>query len=84
MALHLAVVRGGNVHTKVTENFLLSQPDVIDASVWMNEGQLMAHVTLAEGSRWTASSLRTTCAKELGLEYTPSEVVLFGARMRVA
>ena len=84
MALHLAVVRGGNNHTKVTENFLLTQVDVLDASVWMNDGQLMAHVTLTEGSRWTAGSLRTTCAKELGLEFTPSEVVLFGARMRVA
>ena len=84
MAPHLTVVRGGNRHTKVTEEFLLNQPDVLDASVWMSDGQLKSHVTLAEGSGWTERTLRVACAREIGLEFTPSEIVLMGARIRVA
>jgi hypothetical protein len=68
----------------VTEEFLLNQPDVLDASVWMSDGRLMSHVTLSDGSAWTERSLRIACAREIGLEYTPSEIVLMGARIRVA
>lgn len=84
MAPRLAVVQGGLSQHKETEQFLMSQPDVLDASVWMNEGRLMAHVTLAEGSQWTERLLRVACAKALGLEHTPSEFVLFGTRLKVA
>ena len=84
MTPQLAVVRGGNRFTKVTEEFLLNQPDVLDASVWMSDGRLMSHVTLSDSSAWTERALRVACAREIGLEYTPSEIVLMGARIRVA
>ena len=86
MKPRLALVQGGlSLNTvRDTERFLLNQPEVLDASVWRAEGRLMAHVTLFEGSAWTEQSLRSTCAQALGLEYTPSEVILMNARLRVA
>lgn len=84
MALNLAVVGTEYRTNKATEQFLLAQPDVLDASVWMNDGLLMAHVTLSEGSQWTEKALRVACARALGMENTPSEVVLLGARLKVA
>jgi len=84
MAVQLTLLRGGNRQTKVTENFLLNQPDVLDASVWIDDGQLKGHVTLADGSAWTERALKLACAREIGLASTPSEIVLMGARIRVA
>lgn len=80
MTPFLAVVQGGIDRAKDTENFLLSQPDVIDASVWLEDGRLTAQVTLQEGSHWTEKLIKLACAKELGLASTPSDVLLMGAR----
>ncbi len=80
----LTLIRGGNKRTKVTENFLLSQPDVLDASVWVNDGQLLAHVTISAGSNWTSRALQAACTKELGAKATPTELVLFWARTKAA
>jgi hypothetical protein len=82
--IELQVVRGGNAHTKTTERFLLNQPDVLDASVWMSEGYMMAHVTLSDGSKWTERALRLQCALALGLAATPREVIMRSARQRAA
>jgi len=82
--IELQLVRGGSALTKTTENFLLNQPDVLDASVWMNEGYMMAHVTLSEGSKWTERALRLQCALALGLAATPRQVTLRSAKQRAA
>lgn len=82
MISHFAVVEGG--FPKVTERFLLSQSDVVDASVWYSNGQLGAHVTLLEGSTWDERRLKVACARELGLEYTPSSFTILAARTRAA
>ena len=82
MTTPLQLIRGGNSRTKVTEMYLLSQPDVLDASVWMEEGCMLAHVTLNEGSKWTERSLRLRIALDLGMNQTPSEMVLMGAKTR--
>lgn len=79
----LQLIRGGNDRTKVTEMWLLSQADVLDASVWMEDGCMLAHVTLQEGSQWTERALRLRCALDLGMQQTPSEVVLMGTKSRV-
>jgi hypothetical protein len=83
MTPKLAVVRGGNPNTKITEDFLLNLPDVLDASVWIHEDRLCGHVTLSEGSAWTERSLKGECARELGLQATPSEIMLIAARPRI-
>lgn len=79
----LELVRGGNDRTKVTEMYLLSTADVLDASVWMEGGSMMACVTLTEGSAWTERALRLRIALDLGMQQTPSEMVLMGAKARV-
>jgi AMP-binding enzyme len=80
----LQLVRGGNNKTKETENFLLELPDVLDASVWIDANGMVAHVTLAEGAKWTERSLRLHCAMTIGLPATPREVILKAARRKVA
>lgn len=72
------------VSTKPIEAFLLAQPDVVDASVWQCNGQLMAHVTLIEGSSWCERTLKIACAEALGIHATPREWMLRGARLRAA
>jgi len=69
---------------KITENFLLSQPGVLDASVWFVEGQMHAHVTLSDMADWTPKALRLACACELGIQHTPREFVVLNARSRAA
>ena len=72
------------VDTKVTEQFLLTQPGVVDASVWYDHGRLQAHVTLLDSADWTPRSLRILCACELGLNFTPAEFILMNTRARAA
>lgn len=79
----LELIRGGNIRTKITEMYLLNQPDVIDASVWIEDGCMLAHVTLQEGSRWTERSLRLRIALDLGMAQTPSEMVLMSKKSRI-
>lgn len=69
---------------RLTETFLLSQPDVIDASVWFTQGRLHAHVTVHEESNWTRSGIHEVCAEVLGLGNAPSEITLHAARRRAA
>jgi hypothetical protein len=62
------------IDPKLTENFLLMQPDVLDASVWMNDGRLHAHVTVHDETTLSSNALRLACAEELGLHLTPVEI----------
>ena len=72
------------VDTKVTESFLLSQPGVLDASVWYVDGVMHAHVTLSDTAEWTPRTLRLVIACDLGIHYTPREFVVLNARTRTA
>lgn len=74
----------GSVDPKTTESFLLMQRDVLDASVWMDDGRLHAHVTVHDDSHWSPGNLRLACAEELGLHQTPIEILLYCARKRAA
>ncbi|HVL39531.1 MAG TPA: hypothetical protein VM328_09095 [Fimbriimonadaceae bacterium] len=72
------------IDPKQTEAFLLSQPEVLDASVWLTSGQLQAHVTVSDEARIDRRSLQRACLDELGLHQTPAEILLIQARARAA
>ncbi|HMS55230.1 MAG TPA: hypothetical protein PKA27_07485 [Fimbriimonadaceae bacterium] len=67
----------------VVEAFLFSRPDVLNASAWVDHGNLQAFVEVAETSEETERTLRTACAKELGFHLTPSHIQL-ASRARFA
>lgn len=54
-----------------TEKYLRAQPDVLEARVWIERGELRARVILLATSTVTAHELRLQCACELGLSHTP-------------
>lgn len=72
------------INPKVTENFLLTQPDVLDASVWIAGGRMHAHVTVHDESTWSTGALKLACAEELGIHLTPAEILFLYARKRAA
>ena len=74
----------GGIDPKATESFLMMQPDVLDASVWMAEGRMLAHVTVHDDSRLSSGTLRLACAEELGIHQTPAEILFYCARKRAA
>jgi hypothetical protein len=72
------------IDPKTTESFLLAQQDVLDASVWMSEGKLHAHVTVHDESSWSSGALKLACAEELGIHQTPAAIMFVYARQRAA
>jgi hypothetical protein len=78
----LTAVRG--IDPKITESFLLSQPSVVDASVWFLEGNLQAHVTVLDDAEVSRRSLQASCMEELGLHQTPRDILLIQARPKAA
>jgi hypothetical protein len=69
-----------SVDPKHTEQFLLNQEDVLDASVWFDGGELSAHVTLAPGATFDEIDLKHACETQLGYQQTPNQFVLVSAR----
>jgi hypothetical protein len=72
------------VDPKKTEQFLLSQEDVVDASVWLESGELSAYVTITPDARVDSEMLRYACAAHIGENQAPQNVTLVCARRRVA
>ncbi len=72
------------IDPKLTENYLLGHSEVLEASVFWNQGQLTAHVTLIDESKWTPRKLKAMVCEDLGLHQTPREVTFHLARLRVA
>ena len=72
------------VDPKLTEVFLLHIPAVVQASVWMRNGVMSAHVVVHDDSGITARSLKASIAEELGLHQTPYEITVSQARLRAA
>ncbi|HWD38222.1 MAG TPA: hypothetical protein VG944_05185 [Fimbriimonas sp.] len=68
------------VDPKITEDFLLMQEDVLDASVWIDGGALRAHVTRAPGSAIDEIALKGVCVAHIGSTQTPSEILLIAGR----
>lgn len=72
------------IDPKLTESFLLSQPAVVDASVWFSNGDLHAHVTVIDEYAGTRRELQAACMEQLGLHQTPRDILLIQARPRAA
>ena len=72
------------VDPKRTERFLLSQDDVVDASVWLEAGELSAYVTVAAEAKVDPETLRFACAASMGENHAPQNVTLVCARRRIA
>ena len=68
------------IDSRLTESFLLSHQGVLDASVWIRSGKMIAHVTMRDDSPWTPRELQAACAFELGLHQTPREFLVLSAR----
>jgi hypothetical protein len=73
-----------HIDPKITEQYLLTQSDIVDASVWFEHGEMKAHVTLLDTSSLTPQELRLQCACELGLHLTPKHFVCLNARPKAA
>lgn len=71
-----AVVR---LNPKFTEAYLLSLPDVLDASVWVSQGDLHAHVTVGPNHALNADTIRAACMTDLGELGTPKSVLLISS-----
>jgi hypothetical protein len=69
------------VDPKLTECYLLGRSDVLDASVWLSEGTLYAHVTTFDRGGIDSDTLRRACLEDLGIHQTPREVTLVAARV---
>jgi hypothetical protein len=72
------------IDPRKTEEFLLSQDDVIDASVWIEAGELSAYVTVTPDARTNPDKLRYACAAHIGENHVPQNVTLVCARPRAA
>lgn len=68
------------INPAVTEQFLLRQPEVLEASVWYTRGCLKAAVTLLDGARMEARALQAKCRKFLGKNQSPVEITFSYAR----
>lgn len=78
----LTLVNG--INPRLTEEFLLNQPNVADASVWYTRGHLKAHVVVLDNSRVQEDELKEACALMLGDNQAPSELELVYIRDRAA
>lgn len=80
--MFLSVENG--INPAITEQFLLRQPEIVEASVWYTRGCLKAAVTLIEGARMEARSLQNKCRKLLGKNQAPVEITFSYARRLAA
>jgi hydroxymethylglutaryl-CoA reductase len=72
----------GLIDPKITEEFLLAQEEVIDASVWIFQRRLRAHVTSTNGSGLSETVLKQICENCIGHEQTPEAIVLIPYQRR--
>lgn len=82
MRPHLAVVTG--IDPQLTRNFLLSQPAVIDATVWYQLGKLHAEVAVSDARSASPSELQNRCVAVLGALQAPKEIRLIRVRSSAA
>lgn len=73
-------VRSRAIDLKVTEDYLMSLPDVLDASAWWSESGIAAHVTVHDRCQTTPEVIQRACVEVIGEEHAPNEVVFFRAR----
>jgi hypothetical protein len=71
------------INPKITEQYLLSLNDVLDASVLWCEGDLHAYITVPEDEVMSRGDIQKSCMEELGLHQTPRQITFMRARTRL-
>jgi hypothetical protein len=61
------------IDPKITEEFLMTQEGVVDASVWLDDGHFRAHATVHEGGASEQQLLRA-CVTVIGQRFTPEAI----------
>ncbi len=74
-----AAVQMPRFDPKRTEQFLLTQSGVLDASVWMRTDELNAHVTVDAFAEVDSRDLQRACLETLGIHQTPRRILLLKA-----
>jgi hypothetical protein len=69
------------IDLKKTEEYLLDQPGVLDASVWWSRGEMYAQVTVLENHSVDPQGLQRACLETLGAHQTPRNLTLMIARL---
>jgi hypothetical protein len=69
------------VDLKRVESFLLNQDEVLDASVWWDAGELVAHVTVHDVQGCQVNNLSDACGKEIGTAHQPDRIMVVGAKL---
>ena len=77
-------VRSRAIDLKVTEDYLMSLPDVLDASAWWSDDGISAHVTVHDRCNSTPEVIQRACVETIGEDYSPQEVLFFRARRQAA
>jgi hypothetical protein len=68
------------IQTHLTQAMLAAQEGISEASVWFDNDEMVAHVTVLEGSEWSPLDLQRLCAEQLGLHQTPRRIYLVATR----
>jgi hypothetical protein len=76
----VVVRRVPGVDPRRTEALLQGQEGVLDASVWVHDGDLAAHVTVRDDTDWTPRDLQAVCLENIGIHQTPRTVLMISAR----
>jgi hypothetical protein len=79
---HLSLVTG--IDPKLTEEFLASQTDIEEASVWYTRGRLKAQVQVHDEANIDAEQLILACETVLGELQAPLEIEIVRFRRRTA
>lgn len=62
------------IHPLLTQEFLMTQPEVVSADVWFHQGELTADVVIEAGCRADERELQRACLESLGLHQTPRRI----------
>lgn len=82
MAHTMPMPRG--VDPKLTESYLMNIIGVVDASVWWQDGEMNAYVTVLDESLFSARDFKNCCMEDLGLHQTPKNITLEQRKLRAA
>jgi hypothetical protein len=78
------VVNESRIDLKATESFLLDQEGVIDASVWLTGGKLVANIVVYDERMVSTEEIQRACSLELGAHQTPKQVMMMSNNRRSA
>jgi hypothetical protein len=72
------------IDPRLTEQFLRSLPEVLEAYAWIEGGRLVAQVTVSDEIDISPRTFQVACKTELGQKYTPGQLTLIQAKQRAA